>query len=394
MTMHKISFLQSHPIQYYSPLYDQLAKNKEVEFKIYYCSDYGLSKDGKRYHPEFGELPNWNLDLVEGHNHDILTNKSFKKGLFKGFFGLMNFSIYSKLKKDKPDILVVVGWNYFTLIWAVLCCKLVGVKIYLRGDNTLNFDDKLSPIKRKFKRFSYSNILFPLYSKICYVGENNRSFFQAYGVPDKKLVKLPHAIDNQRFLNYYKDHKNNVAEIKEELSLPKKFSLLYVGRLHKSKHVIDAIKAVEDFENELNFIIVGDGLIREELENYIAENQLNHVQIVGFKNQQEILNYYLVADALVLPSNYLETWGLVVNEAMNFNLPVILSNKVGCAPDLGTDKNGYIFGLGDVNLLASKINHLIKNPNIAKQMGVESGELIKGYSYQAIIENLIESLTH
>ena len=104
------------------------------------------------------------------------------------------------------------------------------------------------------------------------------------------------------------------------------------------------------------------------------------------------MDYYLIADAFVLPSNYLETWGLVVNEAMNFNLPLILSDKVGCAPDLCTSKNGYIYEMGDVKTLSSHIDFLSKNPNIAKEMGEESGNLIKYYSYDTIVKNLIQSL--
>ncbi|MEO6347914.1 MAG: glycosyltransferase family 4 protein, partial [Aquaticitalea sp.] len=182
------------------------------------------------------------------------------------------------------------------------------------------------------------------------------------------------------------------AAIKKELDIDEKFNLLFVGRLHESKHVLDVIKAIEKLKMELNFLIVGDGLLRKDLETYILSRDLRACKMLGFKNQKEIMNYYLVADAFVLPSNYLETWGLVVNEAMNFNLPLILSDKVGCAPDLCNPTNGFIFELGDIKTLASKIEYLANNPNIAKEMGVESGELIKAYSYKTIIDNLIQTL--
>lgn len=389
---HKISVLQSHPIQYHSPLYDLLEQDASVDFKVYYCSDYGLSKDGKRYHPEFGEVPNWDTDLVNGHTYEILKNQAFKKGIFNGFFGLMNFSIYSKLKKEKPDVLVINGWNYFTMIWAVLCCKFLGIRTYLRGDNTLNFDDKLSGFKKKVKHFLYGNFLFPLFTKVCYVGENNRNFFLTYKVPLIKLIKLPHAIDNNRFLNYYNSNKSRIDEFKLKFGLDNKFNLLYVGRLHESKRVVDIIKALGLLSHDINFIIVGDGLNRKELENAIAKQGLKKCKLFGFKNQQEIMDYYLVADAFVLASNYLETWGLVVNEAMNFNLPIIVSNKVGCAPDLCKLDNGLVHEVGDIETLASHIDFLSKNPNIAKEMGVQSGEIIKQYSYESIIKNLIQSL--
>jgi glycosyltransferase involved in cell wall biosynthesis len=373
-------------------LYDKLEQHELVDFKIYYCSDYGLSKDGKRYHPEFGELPNWDLDLVNGHTYEILKNNAVKKGIFKGFFGLMNFGIYGKLKKEKPDVLVINGWNYFTMIWAVFCCKFLGIKAYLRGDNTLNYDNKLSGFKKSIKKFIYGNILFPLYTKICYVGESNKNFFQAYNIPLEKLLMLPHAIDNKRFFEYYLKRSNMISEIKKSLEIDTAFNLLFVGRLHESKRVLDVIKAVALLDIKINFLIVGDGLMREELDGYIKLNKLNTCKILGFKNQKEIMDYYLVADAFVLSSNFLETWGLVVNEAMNFNLPIIVSNEVGCAPDLCRSENGYVYKMGDVKTLSNRIAFLAKNPNIAKQMGIKSGEIIKEYSYQTIIKNLIQSL--
>ena len=76
MQSKKIYFLQSHAIQYHSPLYDLFAQESNVEFKVLYCTDYGLEASGKRFHPEFGELPNWDINLVNGHPHEILKNNA------------------------------------------------------------------------------------------------------------------------------------------------------------------------------------------------------------------------------------------------------------------------------------------------------------------------------
>ena len=72
-----------------------------------------------------------------------------------------------------------------------------------------------------------------------------KTFFKAYKVPLEKLIKLPHAIDNKRFLEFYKENKNSISMLKEKLGYHGKFNILFVGRLHKSKRVIDVIKAVE-----------------------------------------------------------------------------------------------------------------------------------------------------
>lgn len=389
--MHKIAFLQSHPIQYHSPLYDQLEQNEMVDFKIYYCSDYGLSKDGKRFHPEFGELPNWDVDLVNGHTYEILENKAFKKGIFNGFFGLMNFGVYGKLKKDRPDVLVINGWNYFTMVWAVFCCKILKIKVYVRGDNSVDGDKQLSKLKLVIKHFFYGKLLFPLYTKIAFVGEKNKQFFESYGVKKTKLIHLPHAIDNQKFSTYFELNKDNKLEIRKRLGIPDKFNILFIGRLHKEKRILDLIEAVGEILADVHLTIIGDGKLLDAIKKACGAYPDNTFKLAGFKNQEDLLDYYITGDLMVLPSQ-LETWGLVVNEAMNFNLPIILSDKVGCAEDLCLEGNGYVYKMGDVNSLSEHIDFLAKNPNIAKEKGAKSGEIIKNYSYSTIIENLIQSI--
>lgn len=389
--MHKIAFLQSHPIQYHSPLYDKLEQDDSIEFKIYYCSDYGLSEEGKRFHPEFGELPNWNMDLVNGHTFEILKNYRSKKGIFDGFFGLMNFGIYSKLQNDKPDVLVINGWKYFTLIWAVVCCRLLGVKAYVRGDNSIDGDEGLKQWKLRLKHFFYGKLLFPMYTKIGYVGEKNRLFFHSYNIKDSKLIHLPHAVDNKRFKKYFEEHINDKKEIRDRLGILDKFNILFIGRLHQEKRVFDLIEAVGRITEEVQLTIIGDGKLQDAVKRAFNSYPNTSIRMVGFKNQEELLDYYVTGDLMVLPSQ-LETWGLVINEAMNFNLPIILSDKVGCALDLCLEKNGFIFRVGDVDALSEHICHLLENPVIAKKMGIESGKIIKQYSYKKIIRNLVRSL--
>lgn len=388
----KIFFLQSHAIQYHSPLYDLFAEQENIDFKVLYCSDYGLEASGKRYHPEFGELPNWDINLVSGHPHEILKNHAFKKGIFKGFFGLINWGIYTRLRKEKPDLLVILGWNYFTLVYAVICCKLLRIKVYVRGDNTLDFDKGISPIKKWFKKIYFGKLLFPLYNKVGYVGEKNKAYFQSYGVKDRKLLKLPHAIDNNRFRSYYLENINSLTEVKSKLNLNADFTIMFFGRLNKTKRVLDLLETLKFIKGNVELVLVGDGVEKEAIEKYAFDNEIKNYRITGFKNQLDIMDYYLTADVVVMSSNFRETWGLVINEALNFNLPVIVSNEVGCSKDLATKKNGFIYPVGDTKILAQRIQFLVDNPEERKKMGEESARIIKSYAYPVIIENIINSI--
>ena len=111
---------------------------------------------------------------------------------------------------------------------------------------------------------------------------------------------------------------------------------------------------------------------------------------MGFKNQNELPKFYTIADLFVLPSGLGETWGLVINEAMNYNLPIIASETVGSCDDLILD-NGLIFEEGDVYDLSIKIKDTLSNPNL-KCMGEMSYKIIQRYSYQAIEKSIIEAI--
>ena len=114
---------------------------------------------------------------------------------------------------------------------------------------------------------------------------------------------------------------------------------------------------------------------------------------MGFKNQTELPEYYAMADIFVLPSGVGETWGLVVNEAMCFSLPVILSDIVGCGTDLVySGENGYIFSTGNVHALTECLNLLCADSVKIKKFGEKSRKRIGVYNYERDREALLRCL--
>ena len=135
-------------------------------------------------------------------------------------------------------------------------------------------------------------------------------------------------------------------------------------------------------------VFVGDGILRPELEKYVKDHKLFNVHFVGFKNQTELPNYYAISDVFVLPSGAGETWGLVANEAMCFDLPVIVSDAVGCGYDLVKQgKNGFVFPLGDIEKLTEYLFSILSGNYKQK-----SFEIIKNYSHEKDIEGIRRAL--
>jgi glycosyltransferase involved in cell wall biosynthesis len=96
----------------------------------------------------------------------------------------------------------------------------------------------------------------------------------------------------------------------------------------------------------------------------------------------------------VLPSAH-EPWGLVVNEAMNAAKPVVVSDQVGCAPDLVRDGvNGFVFPAGDIGALAERLRRLTEDPELARRMGEESLRIIDKWNFDADVQGLLEALDY
>ncbi len=127
------------------------------------------------------------------------------------------------------------------------------------------------------------------------------------------------------------------------------------------------------------------------MEAFILDNNLQErVILTGFINQSVISRYYAASDIFVMCSGIGETWGLAVNEAMNFSLPVIVSDLAGCSDDLVEEnKNGFTYPCGDSQYLANKIGLIIAMSDAERtKLGAFSRNRIDGYSYQTIISGL------
>jgi len=134
---------------------------------------------------------------------------------------------------------------------------------------------------------------------------------------------------------------------------------------------------------------VGNGVLRKQMQDFIDVQGLKSVHFMGFQNRNDLLDFYALADMMVLPSNK-ETWGLVVNEALSYSLPIIASDQVGASVDLVIhDENGYIFPARDISALAEQISKLIGLSDQDREyMGGKSYSLIKEWSDRDLAMNL------
>jgi glycosyltransferase involved in cell wall biosynthesis len=384
--MKPLIFLNSHPIQYFAPLYKEIATSTAIDLTVWYCSDRSIR--GEIDHG-FGEKVKWDIPMLEGYKSVFIKNYSRRKDR-NGFFSLMNFGVVKMLYKHPESVIIVHGWSYVTHILTIIFGKIFGHKVCLRAETPYNQELRknrmLTFVKRIMLRF-----LFLFIHRFLYIGKQNKMFYQSLSVQESELLFVPYSVDNKRFRTLY--HTTDKERCHFILHLPaEKKIILYSGKYIAKKRPLDLLKAFQLLNNRDTILVfVGEGELRAEMEKYIQDNNLqDNVILTGFINQKQIPMYYRAADIFVMCSGQGETWGLSVNEAMNFGLPVLVSDTCGCAYDLvDSGKNGAIFETGNVSTLSTLLGEYLGKSEIEKQEIEKTAfEIIDRYSYSQIIAQL------
>lgn len=401
-----LAILTTHPIQYQVPLWQALARDGRVPFEVWYLTDHGTRRSWDR---EFGQTFAWDIDTLSGYTHRFLdvgeraTPSSFWKCRLRE-------RLRDRLRASHASALWIQGWQVAAYWQAVREARSAGVEVWLRGES--NDLAPQPPWKRRLKRVTHG-WLFRRVDRFFYIGAANRRLYQEFGVIEAKLYPAPYAVDNERFAIQAAALRPRRAALREQWGIPEDaFCVLFCGKFITKKRPLDLVAAARTLREKgalsrLHLLFVGSGVLGPELrracrvvfdtEAPVQSQRIghaNHASVVppasfaGFLNQTEVSQAYVAADCLVLPSDYGETWGLVVNEALASGLPCLVSQACGCAEELSGDGT---FGLGDIDMLASKLLRLARQDCkiVAPAMISESVSSIVRAYYESRIPSLV-----
>ncbi|MBP9197629.1 MAG: glycosyltransferase [Saprospiraceae bacterium] len=371
----------------YKYLHDQ-----RMNIEVWYCDDSsihgGLDK-------QFGQSIAWDVPLLEGYSYKFFPNQSWNPSPGNGFWGIVNFNLLRIIWKSPKSIYVINGWQFFTYVSATLLAFVKGSEVWMRCEMPLNQEMKKTDLSRAMKRWFLKSFYFKLCTKFLYIGTENENFYKYLGINKSKLFFTPYSVDNDRF-SKEADHLIGAKNlIKSKLDIPEKSRvILFSGKYIEKKRPLDLMQAYQHCNVKNKYLIfLGDGELREKMETYAKDFQLKNVLLTGFINQSEVSKYYAIADLFVMCSSYGETWGLSINEAMNFSLPIIVSDAVGSAIDLVRHgENGYIYPVGDVNRLTQYIDKVFASDQFEKLAGASSKKIVDQFSYSDILVGLKQAL--
>lgn len=195
-------------------------------------------------------------------------------------------------------------------------------------------------------------------------------------------------MDNNFFISLAEKLSDEKKNIRERYSIKEKsVVILFLGKLVDFKRPFDLLRAFHRIATpDTSLVFVGSGDQEQILKKYIQSHELQNVRLVGFKNQTEIPEFYAMSDIFVVPSSK-EMWGLVVNEAMCFQLPLILSDVVGSGADLLQEGvNGYKYESGNIEDLSRCLLKLIHDEKMRISFGKKSFDIIQNYTLEKNVE--------
>lgn len=368
---YKIAFVSPVPFNYHVPIYRKIAGAVGIDLTVYYCSTWA-------------PLPGKNYDdpaLLEGYKSKFLKNYSLHPSLEHWPFGLINFGIWSEIKNNKYDAVILQSWNNLTFWLAFLACLKFKTSVFFMTDTNILSESPGITAKKVFKKILFGKFFFKKATGFLTSGGANRIFLKYYGASEKKMVNMPYSWGYEYFLHEAEQLKSRREKIRMSFGIKNNdFVFLFVGRLSFEKDLMVLLDAYNNFiAKNKKLFIVGDGSLRNKIEQHIEKLKIKDVSMMGFQKREKLPEFYILADAFILPS-YCETWGIVVNEAMCFGLPIIVSDHVGAAPDLVKDNyNGFIFPAGDRNGLFECMEKIIK-------MTVEDRNILGARSYDIITQ--------
>lgn len=301
--------------------------------------------------------------------------------------------IIGQVVRARLDVLWVHG--YHTVVHQLA----IATQMSRGGDVLIREEQTLLNQRTSWKSAVKAAVLRPMMRRAygLYLGSENRRWFEAWGMRPERLFWTPYAVDNDALRAAAAELAPRRTSLRRELGIADAAGpvLLTVGRLVPKKQplaLLDAFKQLRE-HTPCSLLIVGTGELGEAMRRRIEEADIPDVHMAGFLNQHQIARAYAASDLFVLLSKEHETWGLVVNEAMNFGLPVVVSDMVGSGADLVMDgETGFVVPHDDTTAFIAACTRLLSDSKLRDRLGAQARSHIAQWNYDATARGVLAAV--
>ena len=374
----KIAVFTPIPTPYRDPFWNVVARRPGVELRVYYCAA------GKSDRP-------WKVSWETRFRSEVLPGVNLVKWLGADASCCWNRGIRRRLREGRYDALVLGGYNHPTMFQAVRWAVRHRLPYFLMCES---YSRPRPSVCRQWLKSRLVGWVVGHAAGGFPTGTLARQYLIDYGASPERLVLLPNVPDVAALRRQAQELAPRRGSLRREHGLPERPLVLFAARLIPKKRPDLLIRAFGRVCRELDatLAVVGHGPMRPALERLVDELRLNdRVRLVGFLQPDALPTWYAMADLFVLPSS--ETWGVVVIEALASGVPVILSNEVGCHPDVLLDRHlGEVVPAGDEEGLARALRVRLENPSNRETAARVWAPIRKMLSYERLADSFLEAV--
>jgi glycosyltransferase involved in cell wall biosynthesis len=325
------------------------------------------------------------LAPVYVYNHELLFDRFIEDVSLRE----RATALFKQARAFRPDVINLTGYYDPAQILLLLWAKANGVRVIMQNESTAT-DHQRGGWKERFKRWVFDRCD----GFFCF-GNQSAKYLIDLGVAPSRILLRKNAVDNNALRLAYDRALPSRTSQQQTLGLrPNNF--VFVGRLIAFKNLPVLLTTFAEARrqspngSDWGLIFLGDGSEKSELQQKIDELNLGDVvKILPGRPWYRVPDILALSNVLVLPS-ISEPWGLVVNEAMACGLPVIVSDRCGCVPDLVHDgENGFVF---DPTQPAELTRHLAQFMNGTvgiEPMSLSAQQTIAPYSPEVVAQEML-----
>lgn len=388
--MMKILIFVGNPTQYHSPIFREMTKIPNLEVEVLYASDVGVHPV---FNPEIDSILRWDIPLLEGFKFRFFKNLSSRES--KGFFSRVNPTMGSYVYNSDADIVLIHGYDTFTSWIVYICSCLSSKRIFWRGETigkgrNLGYKERIKGVvlRTYFKKVE----------KVFFSCNANKDYLRNFISSDDQFLDFPTSVDNKFFLSNKINDEEEIKEARSKLGISDSVVFGTVSRLTDRKRTIELLYSIKRLGiSDASVLLIGGGPAKESILE--AAKCLGIPTVVtNFVGQHEVAKYLSMIDVFFLLSKY-DASPKALNEALNYEIPIVLSDGIGTAEDALLGLEGTIASNGLLvreenfyNDLDSAVLRLSRNSHEREEMGKMNTIVSRRLSIDTGINNLKEYL--
>ncbi len=283
------------------------------------------------------------------------------------------------------DLVLAYDYNNKNAGRAIRRCMTAGIPYCINCDGAFIHRNLLKDIVKR---------LYISHARACFAsGQHAEDYFLHYGAKPENIYRHRFTSMSEKDMEQaYPVTGEEKKNLRKELSLPADCVIvLSIGQFIPRKGLDILLKAWAGIGvTGAALVIIGGGEEENTYKDLIDSLNLRNVMLRGFMPGETVYDHYRAADIFVLPTRE-DIWGLVINEAMAFGLPVISTEGCIAALELiKNDINGYVVPVDDESALRQRLAFLTENPDIRQKMGAKNRNDMQGCTIEQIVQRHVE----